>query len=101
MDYFRPPAASSRQRGSGAAMAGMGGGVVEGGVDEGGTSKEEGSRIIGAEKWLIAWSVSSWAALLYVVPHVFALLRQGVNAPMATLGCNLLFFALCAQVLRV
>ena len=100
LDYFRPQAASSRQQGSGVAMAGIGEGVC-GGVDEGGARKEEGSRIIGAEKWLIAWSTSSWAALLYAIPHVFALLRQGVDAAMATFGGYLLFFALCAQVFYV
>ena len=67
-------------------------------ADEGGARKEEGIRIIGAEQWLIAWSMSSWAALLYGAPCVFALLRQGVDATMATFGCYLLFIALGAQL---
>jgi hypothetical protein len=67
-------------------------------ADEGGARKEEGIRIIGAEQWLVAWSMSSWAALLYGAPCVFALLRQGVDATMATFGCYLLFIALGAQL---
>jgi hypothetical protein len=55
-------------------------------------------RIIGAERWLLAWSMSSWSAILYVMPHIFAFLRQGVDGALATFGCYLLFFALIAQV---
>ena len=72
-------------------------GKAAGELDEGGARKDEGTRIIGAEQWLIAWSMSSWAALLYGAPCIFALLRQGVDAAMATFGCYLLFIALCAQ----
>ena len=44
-----------------------------------------------------ALSMSSWTALLYGSPCVFALLRQGADSALATFACYLLFASLLAQ----
>jgi hypothetical protein len=98
--WFRRGVAG-QPRAAGAAAGGADAGAVGDGAlgqsYEGGQQKEVRLQIIGAEQWLIAWSVSSWASLLYAAPCVFAWLRQGVDAAMATFGCYLLFFTLSAQ----
>ena len=83
-----------KQRSRGVEMERMGGGCSRACVSRAGGARKEAMRIKGAEGWLIAWSISSWAALLYAVPCMFALLRQGVDPVLATFSCHLLFFTL-------
>ena len=88
---------SRREEAAGVHGAVRGSDTSSPGWDDGGARKEEGVRIIGAERWLVAWSVSSWGAFLYSAPCAFALLRQGVSAAMSTFACYVLCLSLVTQ----
>ena len=58
IEYFRTRASYIHQAGSGTAMGSTefpGGRGIQEEADYGGAQKDEGERIIGAERWLIAW----------------------------------------------